>query len=292
MASVKTFAAWSARAKEIGINSSRAAYQGYLNNIGASEPGAAPQSRPPATTNRSVSTALPDDPKPTNTVVDRSGKEYSPKVRGALFGNNPNKSYEGLGQITGGRMGGNAYDDRNNIRIFMSKTGRRGIVTSTGETAYETSPGSLRFNTVTGGEGGYITIDDLGAQKAEAEAAAAAAAAEAESRSNSSSGGGSSGGSSGGGSSSGGYTGTSSPKVDAEIEKVETAVSNADEQIQEVAKSPFPGAPASVQTPEDYRKWRKAQSAKSGWKSTIVTGPSGLDEDEYGKNIKKTVLTG
>lgn len=292
MASVKTFAAWSARAKEIGINSSRAAYQGYLNNIGASEPGAAPQSRPPATTNRSVSTALPDDPKPTNTVVDRSGKEYSPKVSGSFFGNNPNKSYEGLGQVTGGRMGGYGVNDRNNIRIFMTKTGKRGIVTSTGDVAYETSPGSLRFNTVVGaGEGGYITIDDLGAQKAEADAAAAAAAAEAESRSSSSSGG-SSGGGSGGGSSSGGYTGGSSPKVDAEIEKVEAAVSNADEQIQEVAKSPFPGAPSSVQSPEDYRKWRKAQSAKSGWKSTIVTGPSGLDEDEYGKNIKKTVLTG
>lgn len=44
----KSFDEWSARAKQIGINSSRAAYQGYLNNIGASEPRKAPPPKPAA----------------------------------------------------------------------------------------------------------------------------------------------------------------------------------------------------------------------------------------------------
>lgn len=141
------------------------------------------------------SSSSSSDKKESSKIYDKDGKAYSPSVSGKIFGSNPNKSYEGSGEISGGRIGGNSVDDRSKVSIYMTKRGSRGIQGPSGEIFYETSPNSLTFRSVAGGDsGGFININDLGSKKAEEEAAKSEPSGEE-----------GGGGSSGGGSSSGSF---------------------------------------------------------------------------------------
>lgn len=240
---------------------------------------------------KSVSSALPDDKPTSSSVYTTKGELYDSRRSGKIFGSNPNKSYEGTGAISGGTVGGNSVSDRNRVSIYMTKRGSRGIQGPTGEIFYETSPGSLNFRSVAGGDsGGFITIEDFGAQKAEA--AAAAAAASTGSGGSGGSGSRSSGSSSGTRSyapASGGST--SSAAVNDAIEETETAVATAQADVSTVAKSPWPDAPPEVQTYDQYLAWRRAQSAKTGFQSTVQTGSTGLNDDEMNSGVLVTELS-
>ena len=282
----KTFAAWSQRAKQKGINSSRAAYQGYLNNIGATEPNAPAKSKAATTLQRksAATSSSSEEKKSAPKIYTAAGEEYNPTVSGSFFGSNPNKGYKGEGQISGGRVGGNSVSDRNRVNIYMTKRGSRGLIGPTGEIFYETSPGSLNFKSVAGKEShGFVTITDTGQTKAEE-----AAAAEEES----------SGGSSGSGSSgSSGQSSTQSAmedaknEVDLAIENVQTASSEAQSEITDTANT-FPGAPAWVKTQDDYDTWLRGQSAAQGFAGTQATSSTGLTEDQYSANVYTTSLSG
>lgn len=54
----------------------------------------------------------------------------------------------------------------------------------------------------------------------------------------------------------------------------------------------WPGAPAWVKTFDDYRKWKRQQSAETGYLSTINTSSTGLTNEEAMKNVVVTALTG
>jgi hypothetical protein len=282
----KTFAAWSQKAKQKGINSSRAAYQGYLNNIGASEPNAPAKSRAATTLQRksAATSSSSEEKKSAPKIYTAAGEEYNPTVSGNFFGSNPNKGYKGEGQISGGKVMGYDTDSRETKNIYMTKNGKRAFATQLG-TFYETSPGSNEFKSTIGGEmsGSYYTITDTGQTKAEE-----AAAAEEES----------SGGSSGSGSSgSSGQSSTQSAmeaaktEVDLAIENVQTASSAAQSEITDTANT-FPGAPAWVKTQDDYDNWLRSQSAAQGFAGTQATSSTGLTEDQYSSNVYTTSLSG
>lgn len=285
---VKTFESWSARAREIGINSSRAAYQGYLNNIGAKEPSAPASSKAATNIQRAASSSSSSSggKQAAKKIYTAEGKEYTPQVRGNMlpgFGNNPNKDYEGLGEIVQGNVRGYSVDDRSKMRIYMTKTGRRGIQYE-GNTYYEVSPGSGSFKSVVGaGEGGTLELADLGRNKAET----AAAAAEEEK----SSGGGSGSGSSGGSGTVAEYVKESESKVDERITETEDIAAEAKTEIAEKATT-FPGAPDWVKTVDDYENWLRSKSAKAGFASTIKTSSTGLSPTLLTEGVKVTSLSG
>tara|TARA_Y100000593_G_scaffold59468_1_gene110319 strand:+ start:1258 stop:2103 length:846 start_codon:yes stop_codon:yes gene_type:complete len=54
----------------------------------------------------------------------------------------------------------------------------------------------------------------------------------------------------------------------------------------------WPGAPTWVKTFDDYRKWKRMQSAETGYLSTVNTGSTGLSSDDYDDNVSVTTLTG
>jgi len=285
---VKTFAAWSARAREIGINDSRAAYQGYLNNIGAKEPSAPASSVAATNIQRAASSSSSSSggKKAANKIYTSEGKEYTPQVNGNMlpgFRDNPNRDYEGLGEIVQGKVGGYRVDDRSKLRIYMTKTGRRGIEYE-GNYYYEISPGSGSFRSVVGkGEGGTLELADLGANKANSAAEAAAA--------EESSGGGSGSGSSGGSGTVDEYVKESETKVDERVVETEDIAAEAKTEIAEKATT-FPGAPDWVNSPEDYENWLRSKSAKSGFASTVKTSPTGLNPTLLTEGVKVTSLSG
>ena len=284
----KTYDQWSSRARQLGWSPesySMAAYQGTSHYQ-------ATKNQPQSTSRaKSVSSALPDDKPTSSSVYTTKGELYDSRRSGKIFGSNPNKSYEGTGSISGGTVGGNSVSDRNRVSIYMTKRGSRGIQGPGGEIFYETSPGSLNFRSVAGSDGGgFVTIEDFGAQKAEA--AAAAAAASTGSGGSGGSGSRSSGSSSGTRSyapASGGST--SSAAVNDAIEETETAVATAQADVSTVAKSPWPDAPPEVQTYDQYLAWRRAQSAKTGFQSTVQTGSTGLNDDEMNSGVLVTELS-
>lgn len=252
----------------------------------------ATKNQPQSTTRaKSVSSALPDDKPTSSSVYTADGEVYNPRRSGKIFGSNPNKGYKGEGQISGGTVMGYNTDSRETKNIYMTKTGKRAFTTQLGSFV-ETSPGSNKFMSSTGMEmgGSFYTINDTGKTKAE-EAAAAAAASTG------------SGGSGGSGSrSSGSSSGTrsyapvssgstSSAAVNAAIAETETAVANAQADVSTVAKSPWPDAPPEVQTYDQYLAWRRAQSAQTGFQSTVQTGSTGLNDDEMNSDVLVTSLS-
>jgi hypothetical protein len=281
----KTFAAWSQKAKQKGINSSRAAYQGYLNNIGASEPNAPAKSKAATTLQRksAATSSSSEEKKSAPKIYTAAGEEYNPTVSGNFFGSNPNKGYKGEGQISGGKVMGYDTDSRETKNIYMTKTGKRAFTTQLGSFV-ETSPGSNKFMSSTGMEmgGSYYTITDTGQTKAEE----AAAAAEEES----SGGGGGSSGSSGQSSTQSAME-TAKTEVDQAIENVQTASSAAQSEITDTANT-FPGAPAWVKTQDEYDNWLRSQSAAQGFAGTQTTSSTGLTEDQYSANVYTTSLSG
>lgn len=219
-------------------------------------------------------------------IYDSSGDQYTPQVRGNMlpnFRDNPNRDYEGLGQIVEGKVRGNRVDDRSNLRIYMTKTGKRGVQYE-GTTYYEVSPGSGTFKSVVGaGEGGTLELADLGRNKAET----AAAAAEEEK----SSGGGSGSGSSSGSGTVAEYVKESETTVDEKIEETKDIAAEAKTEIAEKATT-FPGAPDWVKTVDDYENWLRSKSAKAGFASTIKTSPTGLNPTLLTEGVKVTSLSG
>ena len=281
----KTFAAWSQKAKQKGINSSRAAYQGYLNNIGGTEPNAPSKSRAATTLQRksAATSSSSEEKKSAPKIYTAAGEEYNPTISGNFFGSNPSKGYKGEGQISGGHVMGYETDSRETKNIYMTKNGKRGFTTQLG-TFYETSPGSNKFMSTTGHEmgGSYYTITDTGKTKAEE----AAAAAEEESSGGSSGSSGSS-----GQSSTQSAMETAKTEVDQAIENVQTASSAAQSEITNKANT-FPGAPAWVKTQDEYNNWLRSQSAAQGFAGTQATSSTGLTEDQYSANVLTTSLTG
>lgn len=219
-------------------------------------------------------------------IYDSSGDQYTPQVRGNMlpnFRDNPNRDYEGLGQIVEGKVRGNRVDDRSNLRIYMTKTGKRGVQYE-GTTYYEVSPGSGTFKSVVGaGEGGTLELADLGRNKAET----AAAAAEEEK----SSGGGSGSGSSSGSGTVAEYVKESETTVDEKIEETKDIAAEAKTEIAGKATT-FPGAPDWVKTVDDYENWLRSKSAKAGFASTIKTSSTGLSPTLLTEGVKVTSLSG
>ena len=93
---------------------------------------------------------------------------------------------------------------------------------------------------------------------------------------------------------------TSSTSVNAEITATQQALNAAISAINAMASgygtsstaaSPFPDAPASVKTYDDYVKWKRSQSAQTGYLSTVTTGSTGLSDDEMDENVVVTALT-
>ena len=93
---------------------------------------------------------------------------------------------------------------------------------------------------------------------------------------------------------------TSSSSVNTQISATERALNAAISAINAMASgygtsstaaSPFPDAPASVKTYEDYVKWKRKQSASTGFLGTINTGSTGLSADEMDENVVLTALT-
>ncbi len=55
--------------------------------------------------------------------------------------------------------------------------------------------------------------------------------------------------------------------------------------------SAYPDAPTWVKTFEDYKKWKRQQSAQTGYLSTVNTSSTGLTDDEYDDNVTVTKLS-
>lgn len=94
---------------------------------------------------------------------------------------------------------------------------------------------------------------------------------------------------------------TSSATVNTEIDATTRALNAAISAINAMASgygspstlgtSPFPGAPSNVRTYDDWIKWKRKQSAETGYLSTVNTGSTGLSDDEMDENVVVTALT-
>ena len=94
----KTFAAWSQKAKQKGINSSRAAYQGYLNNIGGTEPNAPAKLRAATTLQRKSAATSSSSKESKSYNVANKGFEGARANRRPIPDNRRKKSFIGGGQ--------------------------------------------------------------------------------------------------------------------------------------------------------------------------------------------------
>jgi len=235
------------------------------------------------------------DSGPKKFTVD--GVEYPRATSNNIFGSNPNKGYKARATMEGGTRGGNrvAPGAIGGVNMYMTKDGRRAF--QHGGVGYvELKPGGGRFKSTVGRSGGgFVNISEYTHKEEEKPAAPAG-----ESGGGSHSGGGSSSSSSRpsyapapGGS-------TSSTSVNAEITATQQALNAAISAINAMASgygtsstaaSPFPDAPASVKTYDDYVKWKRSQSAQTGYLSTVTTGSTGLSDDEMDENVVVTALT-
>ena len=96
---------------------------------------------------------------------DDEGKDYTPKISGSFFGNNPNKDYAATGTVVGGQFngydvntgGGYGGQKYQKLDVYMTANGKRGI-SANGLTYYETDPGSGIFKGPTH-QDGYLKLD-------------------------------------------------------------------------------------------------------------------------------------
>lgn len=295
----KSFADWQARAKQLGWSPAQyslAAYKGtpHYAQGGSTAAPAAPAPAAPAPSSG-----------PKKFTVD--GVEYPIRKSGSLFGNNPNKGYKARATLESGTRGGNRISPGpiGGINLYMTKNGKRAFQhNSVGYV--ETEPGSGKFRSTVGSEdAGDITISEWTHREPEKPAAPPPPKPSH----------------SGGGSVStpkpsyapvGGGP-TSSASVNNQITATQQALNAAIAAINAQAtgyntamqsfansfSSPaettgpvWPGAPAWVKTFDDYRKWKRQQSAETGYLSTINTSSTGLTDEEAMKNVVVTALTG
>lgn len=270
-----------------GMTDTNKALSAVANMQRAAKTSASKQKKSTPASSSPATTSVARDSSGARQIYDSSGNQYTPQVRGNMlpnFRDNPNRDYEGLGQIVQGNVRGYRVDDRSNLRIYMTKTGKRGVQYE-GNTYYEVSPGSGSFKSVVGaGEGGTLELADLGRNKAET--AAAAAAEEVIS-----SGGGSRSGSSGGSGTVDDSIKESESKVDERIKETEDFAADAKTEIGGKATT-FPGAPDWVKTVDDYENWLRSKSAKAGFASTIKTSATGLAPTALTSGVKVTSLSG
>jgi len=294
----KSYADWQAKAKQLGWSPgqySLAAYKGTPHYAqGGSTAAAAPAAAPAAT------------PKP---VFEVDGATYPQGTSRKIFGNNPNKGYAQQVTQVGGKQ--NTYNVKPGAvggrNLYMTKDGRRALYTNTGTPYYEESPGSGRF-TPYGKKyngGNFIQVEDYNANPPAPPPAPAPAPAP---------------------SSSGikaapvntapvGGGPTSSAPVNTQISATQQALNAAvaainaqaigySTQMQNLTQAfnaanatppaapVWPGAPSWVKSFDDYKKWKRQQSAETGYLSTINTTPTGLTTEQMDNNVTVTALTG
>ena len=244
-------------------------YNAYGKNEGRNMPGAS--SAPAAK-------AAPTIPQ------GEDGQTYPIRKSSQVFGSNPNKGYSQRATVDSGSKGGNSVTRSapGGANVYMTKRGQRAI--NYGSTLYyERDPGSGKFQSTVGGDsGGWINISDY---KSNPEPAPAPAPKPP--------------------STSVGvrYAGppkyapvgggpTSSASVNTGVSNVTAAVNTGTAAITAAANPDYPDAPSWVKNQADFIKWKKSQSATTGFISTINTSSTGLTEDEYDDNVKVTALTG
>lgn len=244
-------------------------YNAYGKNEGRKMPGG------------SSKTAAKAAAKPSKFTVD--GVAYPIRKTSSFLGSNPNKGYKARASIEGGST---TSQDKlpaggiGGVNLYMNKRGQRAFVHSDGATYYERELGSGTFTNNTR-EGGTVNISEW-THRDQPEPKPEPKKSSGTSRGVR-------------------YSGppkyapvdsgpTSSSLVNTGISNVNTAVAAGTAAVTAAANPDYPGAPSWVKNHADFIKWKKSQSAQSGFISTINTSSTGLTDDEYEEYVKVTAL--